>query len=198
MISEVKTPRDSVSAKREKITMYVPGIGIKDIFGRKRVPYHFSITPETVEIITKENKKMKPEEIPKFNIECHIDSINCDINKPFDGYCMIHNSSIAIKSVELQFMRSEKVYVKGSEPIKEFSEIQNLQIGDGDVIKEVEIPLFMLFPRVFSCASMDTPECSVGFEMNVVIVLVNGVIIVQSFPINLEILNNSIFISYNI
>ena len=184
MISEVKTPRDSVSAKREKITMYVPGIGIKDIFGRKRVPYHFIMNPSRAEIISKESKRLTPAELPKFNIEVHIDNINCDMNQAFDGYCIVHECSLPIKSIELQFMRKELIFMKGIDGLKEASEIQNLQIGDGDVNKEMEIPLFMLFPKVFSCATMETPEAKISFEMNVVIVLVNGIIIVDNFPVN--------------
>ena len=177
--------RGTYTSKKDKIIINVPGIGIKDIFGRKRVPYHFIMNPSRAEIISKESKRLTPAELPKFNIEVHIDNINCDMNQAFDGYCIVHECSLPIKSIELQFMRKELIFMKGIDGLKEASEIQNLQIGDGDVIKEVEIPLFMLFPRVFSCASMDTPECSVGFEMNVVIVLVNGVIIAQNFPINL-------------
>ncbi len=42
------------------------------------------------------------------------------------------------------------------EVLNEVSEIQNLQLGDGDVLKDIEIPLFMIFPRFFSCASLTT------------------------------------------
>lgn len=176
--------RGTYTSKKDKIIINVPGIGIKDIFGRKRVPYHFIMNPSRAEIISKESKRLTPAELPKFNIEVHIDNINCDINQAFDGYCIVHECSLPIKSIELQFMRKELIFMKGIDGLKEASEIQNLQIGDGDVNKEMEIPLFMLFPKVFSCATMETPEAKISFEMNVVIVLVNGIIIVDNFPVN--------------
>lgn len=179
MIAEVKSMRGIFNSKKKKITILVPGMGIKDEFQKKKVPYHFRITPDKVEQL-----KITPEQMPKFDIEYHVDSINCDINKGFHGYCNIHECSMVIKSLELQFLRHEIVYLPGIGKLEESSEIQNLQIGDGDVNRNIEIPLFMLFPRVFSCASLDTKDYKINFEMNIMIVLSNGYVIADNFPIN--------------
>ena len=32
-------------------------------------------------------------------------------------------------------------------PIKESSEVQSIQIGDGDVMKNILLPFYMIFPR---------------------------------------------------
>jgi len=34
---------------------------------------------------------------------------------------------------------------------REATEIQNLQVGDGDVVRGLAIPLYMIFPRIFTC-----------------------------------------------
>lgn len=34
---------------------------------------------------------------------------------------------------------------------REATEIQNLQIGEGDVMRGMSIPLYMIFPRIFTC-----------------------------------------------
>ena len=60
-----------------------------------------------------------------------------------------------------------------------------MQIGDGDVIRNLEIPVFMIFPRSFCCSNLETKDASISFEMNLMIVLVNGVVISQNFPVNL-------------
>ena len=65
------------------------------------------------------------------------------------------------------------------------SEIQNLQVGDGNVNKGQEIPLYMLFPKTFSCANINANDTEVTFAMNIIIVLVNGLVISDNFPINL-------------
>ena len=122
--------------------------------------------------------------MPKFKVVCKVDNTNCDLNIPFDGLVYIKESEISIKSVELQFVRNETVFLPGGEVVTEISEIQNLQIGDGDVNRDVEIPLYMLFPRFFTCAALETKITKLSFEMNLIIVLVNGYVITENFPIN--------------
>jgi hypothetical protein len=97
---------------------------------------------------------------------------------------IVKESEIAIKSLELQFVRNETVVLATGESLSEISEIQNLQIGDGDVNREVEIPLFMIFPRFFACSTLQTKFTKINFEMNLIVVLVNGVVITENFPIN--------------
>jgi len=33
------------------------------------------------------------------------------------------------------------------------TEIQNIQLGDGNVIRDLTIPIYMVFPRLFTCAT---------------------------------------------
>ena len=61
------------------------------------------------------------------------------------------------------------VAVSGESRAKEVTEIQNLQIGDGDVTRGVYIPIYMLFPRMFTCPTTLLPTTSVEFEVNVII-----------------------------
>jgi len=50
---------------------------------------------------------------------------------------------------ELHFLLLAAAYAEGS--AREATEIQNLQIGDGDVPRGLTIPLYMIFPRIFTC-----------------------------------------------
>ena len=168
------------SAKK-KILVLVPGQGILPKFGRKRVTYQFNLNPKKIE----SNKLSDLNLIPKFQMDCFLENINCCIDKPFNGFCNIKECSTTIKSIELQFLRNEKILNKEFEGISEVSEIQNLQIGDGDVIRNLEIPVFMTFPRGFCCANLETKDVSISFEMNLIIVLVNGVVIMENYPVNL-------------
>lgn len=154
-------------------------MGIKEQFNKNKVSYHSRLTPDKVEKV-----KLTSDHMPTFDIEYHVESINCDMNKGFHGYIKIHDCSMVIKSLELQFLRHETVYLPMNEKLEEKSEIQNLQIGDGDVNRNMEIPLFMLFPKVFSCASIGTKDYNISFEMNIMVVLSNGYIITDNFPIN--------------
>ncbi len=176
---QVINSNENYNSEKVKININVPGMGINSNFGCKLVPYYFNLNNKNME-----NNQLQNKSLPDFNIECFINNINCNFDKPFDGYIIIHNCNVEIKSIELQFLRHEEAEISGSK-INETTEIQNLQIGDGDVNKNVEIPLFMIFPKTFSCASIDTPIFKLSFEINVMIVLVNGIIITDNFPVNI-------------
>ena len=166
--------------KKQKISVLVPGQGIRSDFGRKKVVYKFVLNPQKIESV-----KVDASLMPKFNIECYLENINCCIDKPFNGFCCIKECSTEIKSIELQFLRNEKILNKEIETPGEISEIQNLQIGDGEVVRDNDIPMFMTFPRGFCCSNLNTKDAVISFEMNLMIVLVNGVVIMENFPVNL-------------
>ena len=42
------------------------------------------------------------------------------------------------------------------------TEIQNIQIADGDVCRGLEIPVYMIFPRLFSCPSVQANNFKIG------------------------------------
>lgn len=177
LIAEVKSLKYFKESKKEQIYINVPGMGVRKDMSTKIASYHFNMTPETVQ-----TNMIPKDRMPKFNIECHIDNINCDINQSFNGFCVVHDCSIPIKSIELQFIRNE--YLTGS-GMKEESEIQNLQVGDGDVNRDLEIPLFMLFPRNFCCANQECKDFKVSFDIAVHIVLTNAIVISYYVPLNL-------------
>ena len=159
----------------------VPGQGINPRFGRKRVNYQFNLNPKKIESNKLENQSL----MPQFEIFGFLENVNCCVDKPFNGFLNIKECSGQIKSIELQFLRNEKILYKDLQGTSEVSEIQNLQIGEGDVIRNLEIPIFMTFPRGFCCANLETKDASISFEMNLIIVLVNGVVIMENYPVNL-------------
>ena len=46
------------------------------------------------------------------------------------------------------------------------TEIQNIQIGDGDVTRDFAIPMYMIFPRLFTCPTLITPTFKIGVISN--------------------------------
>jgi len=45
------------------------------------------------------------------------------------------------------------------------TEIQNIQIGDGDVARNIAIPIWMLFPRTFTCPTLLTTNFKIGMSI---------------------------------
>lgn len=42
------------------------------------------------------------------------------------------------------------------------TEIQNIQIGEGDVPRNIAIPIYMVFPRLFTCPTSITANFKIG------------------------------------
>ncbi len=47
-------------------------------------------------------------------------------------------------------------------PFPKATEIQNIQIADGDVARDLAIPMHMIFPRLFTCPTLVTDNFKVG------------------------------------
>jgi hypothetical protein len=93
----------------------------------------------------------------------------------------VQHSEIPIKSVELQLVRVEtcgcaegysrdgKLALRHitigvfSKTLKYLAtEIQNVQIGEGDVACGIAIPIDMVFPRLFTCPTLTTSSFKIG------------------------------------
>jgi len=143
-------------------------------------PVKFTITPESLENVKKSSLK----NIPKFRIEGKLDSALCNINKPFSGELVLAESEATIKSIELQLVRVETCGCADGYA-KEATEIQNIQIADGDIPRGITVPIFMVFPRLFTCPTLATRTFKIEFEVNLVVMLVDGHLITENFPIRL-------------
>ena len=79
-----------------KFDCRVPGGGVSPELGHKNVPKDFSITPDKLSDDPKSGVK-----VPRFNFAGQISSTNCCFDEPFDGYLMLKESEIMIKSIEI-------------------------------------------------------------------------------------------------
>ena len=98
-----------------KFDCRVPGGGIDPTLGRGFKAQDFSITPEFV------SEEAKGAKVPRFNFCGQIASINCCFDEPFDGYLILKESEIKIKSIEIQLVRVETFEGKTNA-----TEIQNI------------------------------------------------------------------------
>lgn len=125
-------------------------------------PVEFEIRPERLENV----KASSVTAIPAFTIRGRLNKTNCSLNAPFTGEVTVVDSATPIKSVELQLVRVETITAaSGAQVARESTEIQNLQIGEGNVCKNLAIPLYMVFPRVFTCPTSVSDTFRVEFEV---------------------------------
>jgi len=140
----------------------------------------FTMSPESISTSSK-----KDTQIPNYLIKGELDSNICDIGKPFMGYVCVKNSDLPIKSIEIQLVRVETCGCAEGYA-KDATEIQNLQIADGDVNRNMNIPIYMIFPRLFTCPTTETPNFKIEFEVNIVVVFVNDYLVTENFPVKLH------------
>ncbi len=65
------------------------------------------------------------------------------------------------------------------------TEVQNIQIADGNPPRGIPISIHMIFPRLFTCPSVVAKSFKVEFAVNLVVLLDDGHLISENFPLQL-------------
>lgn len=143
-------------------------------------PFPFKVSPDSLQNVKESSKK----KIPEFLFEGHLDHTNCHVNQPMTGEIVISKCAVDIKSIELQLVRVEScTYMEGE--AREATEIQNIQIAEGNIVRGLAIPIFMVFPRLFTCVTTIAKQFKIEFEVNLIILFADGHMITENFPIQL-------------
>mmetsp|Transcript_39359 Transcript_39359/g.92057 ORF Transcript_39359/g.92057 Transcript_39359/m.92057 type:complete len:306 (-) Transcript_39359:783-1700(-) len=146
----------------------------------KAVPRGFSIVPDSLENV----KKEKLHRVPAFKFVGCIDSVLCDISQPLTGEVTVVECSAPVKSIELQLVRIETCHFADG-VAREATEIQNIQIADGPVCHGWPIPVYMVFPRLFTCPTASARLFKLEFELILVVVFTDGHLLTEKFPLKL-------------
>ncbi|KAI9588115.1 vacuolar protein sorting-associated protein 26C [Glossina fuscipes] len=141
---------------------------------------HFSISPDSLQKNMKERITM-----PRFLITGKLERTEFCLTQPLKGQLTVQHTEAAIKSIELQLLRIETC---GSEEgyAKDATEIETIQIADGNVCPKLDIPLYMILPRLFTCPTLITKNFKIEFEVNLVIIFKDDYLISENFPIVLH------------
>lgn len=152
----------------------------------KRIQDKLSLTDTSLKFLVKPESVRKtqddPRNIPKFSITGLLHSTTLNMNKPFTGELTVEYSEIAIKSIELQLVRIETCGCAEGYA-RDATEVQNIQIGDGNVPYKIPIPIYMVLPRLFACPTLIETNFKIEFEVNVVVIFEDDNLITENFPI---------------
>lgn len=143
-------------------------------------PGEFEISPELLE----NSSSASLSSFPRFKITGRVHRYNCPISLPFTGEVIVESSDVAVRTMELQLVRIESLTLESTN-LREATEVQIIQIVDGDVCRNVAIPMYMVFPRLYSCPTLLSSAFKIEFEVNLIISFVNGFTITENFPIKL-------------
>ncbi|KAL1381210.1 hypothetical protein pipiens_013630 [Culex pipiens pipiens] len=140
----------------------------------------FSISPETLQKTAKERIS-----IPRFLITGVLDSTETCVTQPFTGSLTVHHTEVPIKSIEMQLVRVETCgCAEGF--ARDATEIQNIQIAEGNVCPKIAVPIYMTFPRLFTCPTLITKNFKVEFEINLVVIFGDDYLVTENFQIMLN------------
>lgn len=139
----------------------------------------FTLNPKSVQKTIKDR-----ENFPRFSIKGEIKTKGA-IGSPMTGEIIVESCEQPIKSIELQLMRVE-VCGCAEGYSKDATEIQNIQIAEGDPCRNVSIPIYMVYPRLYTCPTILTPNFQVEFEVNIIVIFQSQYLVSQKFPLKLS------------
>lgn len=141
-------------------------------------PFPFKITPAALQNVKEASKK----KIPEFLFSGKLARTVCPIGEPFMGDITVDKCPVDIKSIEVQLVRVETIVFQTGEA-REATEIQNIQIADGNIVRGLSIPLHMVFPRLFTCCTTVTKTFRIEFEINLIVLFSDNHMVTENFPI---------------
>ncbi|KAM3958312.1 vacuolar protein sorting-associated protein 26C [Aphomia sociella] len=143
-------------------------------------PVRCEITPSTIRASGSNNASRTS--MPQFQVYAEIDSTVCPLDKPLTGKIRVDECSVPIKSIELQLVRVETCGCAEGYS-RDATEIQNIQIGDGDVCRGRDVPVYMVLPRLFTCPTTTTVNFKIEFELNIAVIFDDDYLVTENFPI---------------
>lgn len=147
--------------------------------------------------------------VPDYLISCVLHRVipKCALHSPLTGLIMVEKSDTPLSCIEIQLVRVESI----SKEILDFrgsflrfphsasvmrstfkstnvmrkskSEIVRLEIVDGDVCRNIPIPIYMPFPRLKTCATFVSEYFSIEFELNVIVSFQTGYVVTETYPV---------------
>ncbi|KAJ6677128.1 VACUOLAR PROTEIN SORTING 26 RELATED [Salix viminalis] len=122
----------------------------------------FYITPDT------QRHPLLPEiKSGGFRVTGRISTL-CSLLDPISGELTVETSAVPISSIDIHLLRVESVLI-GEKIVTETSLIQTTQIADGDVCRNLTLPIYVILPRLLTCPSVFAGPFSIEFKVSIVI-----------------------------
>lgn len=145
-----------------------------------KIPHYAPIEMSPEKLLFNNSKQ----NCPRFLIKGGFNTDICYFGDDLNGHFMIHNCDGKIRTIDLQLIRVEKAETSIGK-FQEATEIQLIQVADGNVARNIEIPMYMIFPVFFCCPNFQYKEFGVDFEVNFIMILFDGFKITMNFPLQI-------------
>ncbi|XP_017053450.1 vacuolar protein sorting-associated protein 26C [Drosophila ficusphila] len=142
----------------------------------------FSLSPDSLQKNASAKERLS---MPRFLITGRLDRSESCVTTPITGSITVQHTEAAIKSIEMQLVRVETCGCDEGYS-KDATEIQTIQIADGNVLPKFELPIYMVLPRLFTCPTLLTKNFKIEFELNLVVVFKEDYTVSENFKIILK------------
>ncbi|KAK6925304.1 Vacuolar protein sorting protein 26 related [Dillenia turbinata] len=95
-------------------------------------------------------------------------STQCALSDPITGELTVESSAVPIQSIDIHLFRMESVLV-GEMIVTETTLIQTTQIADGDVSRNLTLPIYVILPRLLTCPTELVGPFSIEFKLMIII-----------------------------
>ncbi|KAK4779386.1 hypothetical protein SAY86_006914 [Trapa natans] len=92
----------------------------------------------------------------------------CSLSDPISGELVVENSAVPIHSIDIHLLRIESILF-GERIITETSLVQTTQIVDGDICRNMTLPIYIILPRLLTCPTSLAGPFSIEFKVSIVI-----------------------------
>ncbi|XP_073317476.1 uncharacterized protein [Primulina huaijiensis] len=92
----------------------------------------------------------------------------CWLMDPVGGELTVEASALPIQSIDIHLLRVESILI-GEKIATESSLIQTTQISDGDVCRQMSLPIYIILPRLVTCPTIFAGPFSVEFKVTIAI-----------------------------
>ncbi|XP_073015286.1 uncharacterized protein [Primulina eburnea] len=97
----------------------------------------------------------------------------CSLMDPVGGELTVEASALPIQSIDIHLLRVESILI-GEKIATESSLIQTTQISDGDVCRQMSLPIYIILPRLVTCPTIFSGSpFSVEFKVTIAITFVS-------------------------
>lgn len=139
--------------------------------------------PQSFVLSDKSTRKvLRGGQLPIFLIEGKLDGDICRLPNGITGVLRVVHSDATLMSIDLQLLRCETI-CHFDENLRETTEVQSIQIAQGDVARNLDIPVYMVPPRNFTCVSSTTTQFRIEFELNIIVTFTNRVSVTENIPL---------------
>ncbi|XP_050220528.1 uncharacterized protein LOC126670751 [Mercurialis annua] len=95
-------------------------------------------------------------------------STQCSLLDTISGELTVERSAVSISSIDIHLLRVESI-LHGDKIVTETSLIQTTQITDGDVCRNMTLPIYVILPRLLTCPTVLAGPFSIEFKLSIMI-----------------------------